>query len=299
MRPFNIFSGATGLNIVEDPVRIAQTKDGKSDLQVAVNITIDQSYRPKTRDGVEKKLDGSFHSLFSNGNVCYVVKGESLFEVAADFTLTGIRSGLTLDARMAYASVGDRTYYTNGTELGYIKDTISNVWGIGTYAGVDTNRVFSAPMAGQHLAEFLGRMFISEGNVLWWSEPFNFGLFNKGESFVQFHTKIRMIKAVSSGLFISTEKSMYFMQYQDRQFTCNKVAAYPAVEWSDASELVDGYEVGFKTGGLCAVWASPEGVIVGSPEGFIYNTNKNKVIYPEGKTGFGCIKGYNYIHGVK
>lgn len=301
MKPITVFTGATGLNIVEDPVRIPAQRDGKTDLQVAVNVTIDQSYRVSSRKGVVKLQDGNFHSLFCDGGDCFVVKGDSLYQVAGDGTLTGIRSGLTPGARMAFCQAGDRTYYCNGYELGWIEGGISYVWQKGTYVGPDTNRVFSGPVAGHHLAEFSGRMFISQENVIWWSELFDFGLYDQAASFVQFHTKVVLMEPVAEGLFISTLKNTYFLAgINPKTWQLRKVAGFPAIEWTNSIEKVNAIDLGADTPGLCPVWASTEGAIMGFPSGAVKNLNKDKIIYPESaKTGFGGMIGFNYIHGVK
>lgn len=293
-----IFSGATGLNTVEDPVRIGFQKNGLTDLQVAVNISIDQSLRINRRTGVTRINTGSYHSLFCDGGGCFVVKDDSLYQVG-DGALTGLRSGLTTGQKVSFAQAGDRTYYTNGYENGYIYNGASRVWAKGTYTGVETNRQFSEPPIGSHLAIFGSRMFISENNVLWWSEPFNFGLYDKAESFVQFYDNIRMVQPVAGGIYVSTTKKTYFLNGNlPKEFVFMEVAQFPAIEWSNAVEKIDAADIGLD-GGLCAVWASREGAILGAPTGQIFNLNKNKVVYPDNATtGFGCLKGYNFIHGV-
>lgn len=300
-KPITIFTGATGLNIVEDPVRLPRQKDGTSDLQAAVNVSIDQSLRVNSRRGVSQLQSGAFHSLFCDRGDGFVVKGDSLFQVAADGSLRGVRSGLTEGARMDFSQVGDRTYYVNGFELGYVVGGTSYTWGKGEYAGPDTNRVFSGPVPGNHLTEFAGRMLISEGSVIWVSELYDFGLYDKAERFVQFNTKVLMMKPVDAGLFVSTERFTYFLEgLSPTQWKPWKLAGYPAVEWSDAIDYVNSVDLGFEQSGLCPLWASPEGAIMGLPTGQIINLNKDKVIYPEAvKAGFGCLFGLNYIHGVK
>ena len=142
-------------------------------------------------------------------------------------------------------------------------------------------------------------MFIAEGKVLWWSEPFNFDIYNKAESFVQFFDDIVMIQPVDNGIFVSTEKKTYFLGGADpKAFELKEAAQYPSIEWSNTIEKVDASEIGID-GGLCAVWASREGAILGFSTGQILNLNKNKVVYPDdATTGFGCLRGYNFIHGV-
>jgi len=296
--PITIYTGASGLNTVSDPVRI-DFKDGITDLQVAVNISIDKSGRINRRTGVTLAQAGSYHSLFCDKGDCFVVSGEYLYRVNDDDTLAEVTSGLTEDEKMAFVQVGPRTYYTNGYEKGFIYEAGSNSWEAGTYTGPDTNRDFSGPPTGTHLATFNGRMFISEGTVLWWSEPFNFDIYDKAESFIQFFDKIIMVQPVAEGIFVSTEKKIYFLGgAEPRAFTVREVYQYPAAEWSNAVERIESSEIGFD-GGACAVWASREGAILGLPTGQVLNLNKNKVVYPdEATTGFGCIRGYNFIHGV-
>ncbi len=244
---------------------------------------------------------GAFHSLFCDGGDCFVVKGESLYRVSTDGTILLVRDGLTADAQVDFEQVGDRTYCTNGYEIGWIQEGFFREWEKGIYHGPDTTRAFSGPVTGNHIASFYGRMLISEYNALWWSEPYDFGLFNLAESFVQFHTKIRMVKPVAGGCFVSTEKNTYFLEGPNpKGWISKRVANYPALEWSAAIEYVDGMDVGMQSPGLCAVWASPEGAVLGTPGGQIINLTKPKVIYPnDASTGFGCLMGYSFIHGME
>lgn len=302
MTPITIFTGSSGLNIVDDPVRLPQQRGGLSDLQVAVNVTIDQSHRVWSRKRTTRLQTGNFHSLFCDGGDCFVIKDTALYQVAADGSLTGIRSGLNNGARVAYVQSGDRTFYANGFENGVIEGGISSVWATGTYAGPTTHRQFSGPMVGHHLAIFSGRMLISRDNVLWWSEPFDFGLYDMAGSFVQFNTRIVMAKPVDGGVFVSTEKNTYFLNGPDpKQWSSVKVAGYPAIEWTDATDYFYAADLGASdSAGRMPVWASKEGAIMGTPGGTIINLNKKKIIYPESaRTGFGGIMGYNFIHGVK
>jgi len=292
--PITIFKGTTGLNTVSDPVRIEPT-----DLQVAVNISIDSSGRPRTRRGLTQLQTGSFHSLFCAGRDCFVIKDGSLYQVAANGSLSGaIKSGLS-NNRMSYAQVGDRTYYSNGIDLGIIYQGQHVDWDEEDYIGPGTHRHFSGPVSGDHIAEFFGRMLIAKYNVLWWSEPYNFGLYDMASSFVQFYTKIIMLAPVDQGLFISTEKNTYFISGRDStKWQARKVAGYPAIEWTNVKVEAD--DIGAEVSGQYAVWASSEGAILGTPDGNIINLNKKKIIYPEtAKTGFGCLVGTNYIHGMK
>jgi len=301
--PITIFRGTSGLNIVADPARIPMTEAGINDVAEIVNMRIDQYNRPSRRPGFSLLQAGSFHSLFCNTEDCFVIQtratDDAIMQVAADGSLSGLRSGLTSGHKMSWAQHGDKTYYSNGIDRGIITSGSSGAWDVGTYHGPETNRNFTIPESMTHLQIHSGRMFASVGKVLWWSELFRFDLFNLADSFVQFNTGIRMIKPVDGGLYISSGRNTYFLSgLSPEDFTLHKVASFPAVEWSDAIEYVDGGDIGYDPG-LCALWASTEGAILGTPSGSIINLTKTKIVYPENvSTGFGALIGYEFIHGM-
>ena len=158
--------------------------------------------------------------------------------------------------RVAYWPVGERTYYCNGTDNGVILGNVSSEWSVGTYTGPATNRQFSAAPAGHHLAMYGSRMFISEGRVLWWSEPHNVDIYNKSESFVQFRTKVLMVRPVDAGLFISTQRRVVFLRgaqgTEPKSFRLEAVTDYPAIEWTDTGYF-NAVQVGFDDAGPAAV----------------------------------------------
>jgi len=293
MKLITIFTKATGLNTVDNPRRVSQA----GDLGAAVNITIDQSGQPSRRVGQTLLQSGAFHSLFSDGFVCFAVKAGTIYKVGTDYSLTAVKSGLS-DNRMAWCMAAGKLFYTNGVDLGYIKNGIHVAWSKTAYVGPDTDKELSAPFAGHHLAFHGGRMFVARDNILWWSEVHSLGLFHLFGSFVQFNTRIRMVKPVADGIFLSTDRRVHFLQGKNpAQFIPTVVCNFPALEWSDCFELAEGLDIGLSNPGLCALWNSTEGAIVGTPGGAAVNLTKEKIIYPENVTqGFSVLNGYNFIH---
>jgi hypothetical protein len=294
MKSIAIFKGTTGLNTVDDPVRIKP-----SDIQSAVNITIDRSGRPMTRNGLTELQSGEYHSLFCAGGDCFVVSGDSLYQVAEDGSLSGIRSGLST-LRMDYTQFKDKTYYVNGIDKGYIKAGVSYVWSKGTYTGPDTTRYFSGPPDGDHIEAMGGRIFVSKDNAIWVSELYNFDLFDQASGFIQYQTKILFIQSVKTGVYVSTEKNTYFIAFNDGMLVQRQVLPYPGIEWTNTVTDLLPSDVGFQSQGIVAAWASREGAIIGSSDGVVININRDKIIYPEAaKSGFGAMVGYNFIHGLE
>ena len=299
-----LFSAITGLNTVTDPTRINfDPESGISDLGVAVNVTIDQTGWIGRREGYTSIFSGNCHSLYSNGSLCVFVSDSILYQLLPNYASTVIKAALVSNEKMAYTDINGSFYYTNGIDYGIINDAgIHEDWIAQSYIGPITNKVFDGPRAGNHLAFFAGRIFVSEATVLWWSEPYAFSWFDRTRNYIEYNSKIRMIKPVEQGIFVSDAEKTYFLSGRNPQeFNQTVVAPYPAVEWSDAINYVETWEMGLDNldPGLCALWASLEGACLGTSIGVFLNLNKKKVIYPErGTYGTSLVKGYHFIHSI-
>ena len=298
-----IYAASTGLNTVTDPTRINyDAETGISDLGVAINVTIDQTGWISRREGYSPVFNGDVHSLYSDGDLCVFVTDNVLYQLLPGYSTASLTT-LGSNDRLAYTHVNGDFYYTNLHESGIIRSNgVHEDWVAQDYVGQDTNRTFDGPRPGSHIAFFAGRIFVSEENILWWSEPFAFSWFDRARNFLMFSSDVRMVKAVSHGLYVSDEENTYFLSGRDpKEFTQTTVAPYPAIEWSEAIDYVETWEVGLTDlePGLCALWASLEGACLGTPTGVFKNLNKNKVIYPEvGTYGASLVKGYHFIHSI-
>ena len=301
-KPVRILSGGMGLNTVVDPIRLPfDPETGISDLAVAVNVTVDETGCLSRRDGYLKVRNDNAHSLFCNGGDCLFVSGDTLHRLLPDYSVATVRTGIPDGWRMAYAQVNNDIYYSNSIVLGIVRaGGIHEDWIAQFYVGPETNRVFDGPRPGNHLAFAFGRIFVADGDVLWWSEPFGFARFDRTRNFIQFPSRIVMVKTVAGGLYVSDEERTSFLAGTDpKEFIQVTAANFPALEWAEAIDLVEGLEIGVPEPGLCALWASREGACMGTPGGMVINLNKKKVIYPDqGSWGAGLLRGYNYIHTI-
>lgn len=296
-----LLRGSTGLNTVDDPTRITYTKSGVSDLAVAINISLSPTGRPNRRTGKTLKVPLDSYSLFCDGGECVFVHDSSLYLLETDFSYR-LLCTLSTNDWMAYTQIEDRIYYTNNLDLGYIENGIRCAWEKTTaYVGPVTQRTFGGPVAGNHLAYHGGRVYVAKGPVLWWSEYGTMTWFDMARNFVQYGTNIRMIKPVVDGIYVSTEREIYFLAgLVPHEFEQRKVTTFPALEWSDAIDYVDGSDVpGLEVGGPCALWVTREGAMLGCPTGVVVNLNKKKVVYPEGTAGRSLLRGLNFIHTIE
>jgi hypothetical protein len=297
-----LLRGSSGLNTVDDPTRIRyNSKSGISDLGVAINVTLSPSGRINRRTGKTLRVPLNSHSLFCDGGECIFVHDSKLYLLETNFNYR-LLCNLSNNNRMSGVQVGGRIYYTNNQDRGYVESGIRYAWEKTTdYVGPVTQRVITGPFAGDHLAFRDGRMYISTDTVVWYSEYQAINWFDMHRNNIQFNTRIRMVKPVSGGLFISSSRAIYFFSGETApQFGKRQVTSYPALEWSDAIDYVDGTDISnLEISGLCALWTTREGAMLGTPEGGIINLNKKKVVYPHGTKGASLLRGLNFIHTIE
>jgi hypothetical protein len=112
-----------GINNVDDSWHCEKTEDGEwaVALRRAENIIITNTRRPMTRNGYDRVMAGArTHSLWSDGDICLFVEGGNLCMLNEDYSITVIRDGLMVGARMSYKKWGDRIYYSNKYQIGWI-----------------------------------------------------------------------------------------------------------------------------------------------------------------------------------
>jgi len=304
-----LFKGSTGLNNKQDPVRLKyNSRTGISELAAASNIVIEDSRRISRRKGYTRRLEGDFHSLFSDGGDCLFVKEESgqgaLCFLFPDYTYKAVRA-LTPNARMKYEQIDDVIYYMNGYERGKVRkgDYQSYGWNKGDYVGPETKRVFSDPPIGTDLRYYNGQMYIVQGRVIWVSEGFSVSFYDLANSYLEFEDRVNLIRPVADGLFIGTEKKIIFLEGSDSSNMSERtVADFPAVSGTDCT--FTGI-LGFQKGGSVtisseggtqyAIWLSQKGVCVGGPEGEFVNLTKDRLVLPNALTGAGLIYNNEYV----
>lgn len=101
------------------------------DLSIALNVDQTDAFRIRRRKGFEvTAVAVPSQSLWSDGVIALSVQGTNLVQIMPDLTARVVRSGLTAGARMSYASIGQRVFYSNGVESGVFQDGSSRSWGI-------------------------------------------------------------------------------------------------------------------------------------------------------------------------
>jgi len=280
VQPVTIFRGASGLNNKVDAARIVRTEEAVNDLAAAFNVDIDDLNRVRRRRGFGGQVVATAcHSLWSDGEYCLYVSGNGLYMLRENMTTKGLRN-VTQGARMDFCRVDDKVYYCNGFEKGYVYGEASYSWVMGTYPR-STNRTLSSPPIGHLLCWYGGRMFIAENDIVWASEPYAANFFDLGDAFYKFDSRIRMLSAVSDGLWISDDKAVWYLAGgRTDALRQSPKLTYPALEGS--AKLINGDSVG---GGELAgqeliAFTTPEGICIAGPQGYCANLTQRRLVYP-------------------
>jgi hypothetical protein len=290
-----VFRGTTGLNNIIDPARIKYDPDtGIQELAITVNVDIDSSLRASRRKGYTQVLAKDAHSLFSCGNYCLFVSGDALCVLDRSYSWAAIRN-VTKNARVSYVNVDNEIYYANGYENGVVRDRVSYAWVGQDYVGPTTTRTFSNPPIGHLLEIYNGRMYIAQGKVLWYSEPFAYSWYDLARGYMSFADRITMIRGVKDGLYVSTEQETIFCSGNGPQdFHRIQIADYPAIEGTDL--MVDSSKIGRgDISGRVAMWTATKGICMGGPGGYFRNLTERRLAYPYARYGAGLLNNDRYI----
>lgn len=281
-----VFRGSKGLNVRTDPARLQFDPDtGIQDLAVAVNVDHDRTGRVSRRKGfAATAVTAACHSLWSDGGPCLFVTGASLCMLSSVYSYRAVAT-VTPGARVSYFQLERRAYWMNGFEKGYIEGAENHAWVRGAYVGPDTTRQFSDPPIGHQIAYGHGRVWIAQGPVCWYSEPFDLGAFDLARSFLPFETQLTMVFPVKGGVFFSDSERTYFGAGQDpRAMDLHTVAESPAIAGTaaklDLVQFGDG-----SMSGTGAIWTSTNGICVGTPDGQVLNLTQSRITYPKALRG--------------
>lgn len=156
-------------------------------------------------------------------------------------------------------------------------------------AALRTQFMVNAP-AGQVIAYHGGRLYIAEGQYLWYSQPFEYGLFDARFGFIGMKAEIRTIAPNSNGLFVGTSDETYWLAGTDpTQFLSSLVSDYGTVLGTEAT--VPEFQLGQQpTQGQKVCWYSAHGLCVGYDDGHVVNTTGGRYIHTAGREGASLFK---------
>lgn len=115
-----------------------------------------------------------------------------------------------------------------------------------------TTQFGDKPPAGDVLEYHNGRIYIADGNVVWFTDPLRYGLVRFATNFMMYPERVTVMKAVADGMFICADKTYWVSGIDTQDYQQVEVLPFGAVFGTGIS-LPESDNV---------AWFSPEGLIV-------------------------------------
>lgn len=146
---------------------------------------------------------------------------------------------------------------------------------------LDTQFLEALP-GSDFLAEYNGRLFAMKDNMLMFSEPLNFGMYQPVHNYVLLASKGRGVASVRDGIYFSDSDGAFFLQgSRPREFSISSVDHAPAQPGSMTT--VDGglFDAALAHIDVAAWWSSKGYMIAGLPGGEIRRIREAELAIPQ------------------
>lgn len=273
----------SGINNVIDPSNLDLEAGEVVD---AVNVDFDNTNSVNRRFGYSRVTIGDFHSAWENDTktLAYMVSGSYIYEFDGTDALAII--AVTPDLRMEFIQVNDVVVYSNGVDFGLIGGQFRQT------------RTYSpefkvATTGGRNLEFYNGRLYFSKENSLYCTDVFDVEhvdvRFNRVATFP--HT-VTMCKRVEDGLWLGTEKYVYFLRGDDLQEGGFEqiIKAKSGVVYGTARKTNAEYVPLAKTNNTVVLFLTTAGICSGGDGGSYINHSFNKVTFDTSTKGASTIR---------
>lgn len=278
------FYGFGGINNVIDPSNLDIEK---GELVDAVNVDLDNTNSASRRAGYVRRLAGNYHSGWSNDSntLSYFVSDSIVYEWDGVNVPIPIEF-LSSNNRCEFCQVNNVVAFSNGIDFGVIGEERTQTR---TYSEEYKRNT----LGGRNLEFYNGRLYFSRSNTLYYTDNFDVehmdARFNKVATLP--HT-ITMCKRVEDGLWVGTEKFVYFFSGDDpreggfRQH----IVAKSGVVYGTACKTNATYLPEAQTTNNVVVFLTSQGICSGGNGGKFTNHSFNTVSIDAGLTGSATIR---------
>jgi hypothetical protein len=135
---------------------------------------------------------------------------------------------------------------------------------------------------GQTVETFKGRLFVAQGNVVWYSFPGLYGLTRASENYMQFNGRVTLVAATLDGVFVSADKTYFISGLESERPVIQTVHKSKAVEGSRTkvpAHLVGQNDDAAPPGGELPYWFSDKGPMIGLPGGKVLPLTEDAVAH--------------------
>lgn len=149
-----------------------------------------------------------------------------------------------------------------------------------TVDGRELRTQYLSPLpAGDLITYALGRLWVAKGNVLYYSEPLNYGLTNLAHNYFIYGKDITILAGLEEAVIAVADKHYSLVGSQEEEIRQVKLFNYGApkgnVVYSEVAKL------GLEGLGIGAAWLSDKGFVVANGQGALVNQTESRVAMPK------------------
>jgi len=319
-----------GMSFLIDPADIPIESGLCADI---CNCDIDYSYNVDRRNGSSLIVSGNITSAWSNNDYAYCVK-DTFLSTFNGTTITQIDT-TPLGADVEFKQVNDVVVFSDNTLIGVISNgtTVTYInkasdWvDVATVAtwvtnhfpadpakwdGTHSNSNFEvdafklATLSGKCLEYFNGVLYLAIDNFIYCTKAFDLAHMDIRYNIVAgFPEAVTMIARVNDGLYVGTEKSLYFLQGTGSQhdekgnvtssFKQTHLANYPVLYGTNCRVQADLVPLA-KANNTIVLFATTLGIFAGADGGNYTNMSLSQISMPYLPKGTAIFREYKSIY---
>lgn len=227
----------------------------------ADNVDIDRDGELITRPTWATLDATKYSSLFKHAGRYYAVRGVEVGEVTRD-AFTAYR---TVVGPVSWTVIDGDPVLVDYLGAYAIKDNAAVPLVNGYYEDEEEDEYQLIPIpGGSGCGYWQGRLLVSRGTSLLWSEAMRYGVYSATRNYIRFGQKVQWFVPLSYGIYVGLTTSVVFLSGPDpHKFTLTRVGG---VTSPGAAAKVDMRHTG-DGGEEVAVWFTDVGFAIGGPKG--------------------------------
>lgn len=195
-----------------------------------------------------------------------------------------VESGLRVSGFPAGRPVRVYVSSTNGATMFAAAQTTAGSYDVTTVSYVSgrpaSTQFMSGPPPGRIIKEYNGRMYVANGNTVWYTEPYSPELVSMASGFLQFAADVTIMEPGETGMWIVSDRTEFYAGSSPLEFRPRTVLDYGAV-YGTSQVLPQTKDV---------LWYSTRGIVVGTKDGQATNVQEANVAADTGTTGAALVR---------
>ncbi len=151
------------------------------------------------------------------------------------------------------------------------------------------------PPPADRMETHRGMMFYAIGSLLAFSDPFDYEQVDFQSNLIPFDSAITMLASVETGLFVSTQTDIRFIRTDEQSRISLDPRPYGFAAIAGSQAKLDLAKVGDGQSGRGVLFATVDGICLGSPDGSVSNLTRRKFQVDKASSATATVVGSQYV----